>query len=116
MPAPTSRSQAQGPKALAGASRFIPLVLALVGLGAMSVFAFTPLVWEWEGRPSESYPEILYVSLGLPAALVAVTAGVLLARRPTLRGWISFAARLVWQASAALCAFLCAVALWPLMA
>ena len=116
MPASTSPSQAQGSKAPGAASRFIPLMLALVGLGAMSLFAWTPLAWEWAGRPSESYPEVVYGFLGLPAALVAVTAGILLARKRALRGWRSAAAHLAWGTSAALCAFLTTVAIWPLLA
>ena len=98
------------------ARRFIPLMLAIFSLGAMSLFAFTPLAWEWAGRPSESYPEIVYGSFGLPAARVAVTAGIRLSRKRALRGWRRAAAQLAWGTSAALCAFLTTVAIWPLLA
>jgi hypothetical protein len=53
---------------------------ALPALGAMltivmAVFAFTPLAWMLQGRPDESYPEIVFGLIGLPLALIVLAAG-----------------------------------------
>lgn len=63
------------------ARRFLPLIVAIPALGAMALFSSTPWVWEWMGR-GESYPELGFLVLGVPAAMVAVGAG----------GWIAWAA------------------------
>ena len=64
--------------------RFGGLVVALMALATMWTFASTDLVWQRMGRPSETYPELFYAAFGLPAALIAVIAGLFTAwrRRP----------------------------------
>lgn len=39
-------------------------------LALMIVGATTPIVWELTGRPSESYPELVFTFIGLPFALL----------------------------------------------
>lgn len=63
------------------ARRFLPLIVAIPALGAMSLFSTTTWVWQWMGR-GESYPELIFLVIGVPAAMVAVGAG----------GWIAWAA------------------------
>ncbi|MCV9939612.1 hypothetical protein OIU35_24945 [Boseaceae bacterium BT-24-1] len=58
--------------------RFLPLIIAIPALGAMALFSFTPWVWEWMGR-GESYPELIFLVLGIPAGLVAVGTGAWIA-------------------------------------
>ncbi|QEL21729.1 hypothetical protein FQV39_03405 [Bosea sp. F3-2] len=60
------------------ARRFLPLIVAILALGAMALFSFTPWVWEWMGH-GESYPELVFLVVGVPAAMVAVGAGVCIA-------------------------------------
>ncbi|PVM89772.1 hypothetical protein DDF67_11820 [Caulobacter endophyticus] len=53
-----------------------------VGLAAfalMAVLGLTPLVWQVQGRPSESYPELVFLGIGLPLGVISLTAGALLA-------------------------------------
>ena len=53
------------------------LAAAIVFLLLMAVGAFTPIVWILTGRPSESYPELLFAFYGLPLGMLLVaTAGV----------------------------------------
>ncbi|KQY35412.1 hypothetical protein ASD38_02285 [Caulobacter sp. Root487D2Y] len=61
------------------------LALGVLAFAAMALLAFTPIAWMRAGRPDESYPEILYVSLGLPAALIAILAGYMFAKFFALR-------------------------------
>jgi hypothetical protein len=49
--------------------KFWPLYLALIFLGMMALFSFTPLAWEWSGREDQSYPELFFALYGLPCAL-----------------------------------------------
>jgi hypothetical protein len=46
----------------------------------MVLFATTPIAWATAGRPDESYPELVYLGLGMPAALIAIVAGALFAK------------------------------------
>jgi len=68
--------------------RFAWLLAGLVALCVMALLAFTPIVWIHSGRESETYPELIYFGLGLPAALVATLAGAVDAKfsssRPTM--------------------------------
>jgi hypothetical protein len=59
-------------------ARIALFVLGLAAIAAMAVFGLTPLAWELQGRPSESYPELLFLSLGLPLATTSTIAGALL--------------------------------------
>jgi uncharacterized membrane protein len=55
-----------------------------VGLGLAGLCAFlgfTPTVWILEGRPDESYPELFFAFIALPAALVVTVVGLVLALR-----------------------------------
>ncbi len=56
--------------------RFAGLVIALMAFATMWTFASTNLVWNWRGRPDETYPELYYAAFGLPPALIAVFAGL----------------------------------------
>jgi hypothetical protein len=38
----------------------------------MAVLSFTPLMWILMGRPSESYPELLFIGFGLPLGVAFV--------------------------------------------
>lgn len=53
-----------------------PLLAAIALLGAVLLFAGSPLVWVLAGRQSESYPELLVLGLGVPIAglLVVIAA------------------------------------------
>jgi hypothetical protein len=53
------------------------VVVALALAAVMALFAFTPLAWRLAGSPDESYPEILFVAVGLPSAVVALAAALL---------------------------------------
>lgn len=53
------------------------LVAGALALIAMLVFSFTPLAWVWGGRESESYPEIAAFGLGVPLAIIALSAAAL---------------------------------------
>jgi hypothetical protein len=45
----------------------------------MAVLGLTPVAWELQGRPSETYPELVFLALGLPLSLISLAAGALLA-------------------------------------
>jgi len=60
-------------------ARFLLWLADGIVLGIMAWWSFTPWVWERAGGPSESYPELLYLGVGLPWAIMAfVAAGVAL--------------------------------------
>lgn len=70
--------------------RWSPALAALIAVAVMALLSFTPLAWRLEGSPDSSYPEIVFMTIGLPSALVALAAGVLAAllsqrQRPRLR-------------------------------
>ncbi|MBQ1541749.1 MAG: hypothetical protein IIZ63_07080 [Caulobacteraceae bacterium] len=78
------------------ASRFALLVSGVAFSLVMALLAFTPFAWLMEGRPDESYPEIIFAGAGLPSAVAASIAGCLLAKRPLIwrgrrRGFLSLA-------------------------
>ena len=60
-------------------------VAGLAAFFLMAAMGLTPLAWRLQGRPSESYPEILFLALGLPLGAIAVMAGALLAWNATNR-------------------------------
>lgn len=53
--------------------------LGLTGLCAF--LGFTPRVWILEGRPDESYPELFFAFIALPAALLVAVVGLVMALR-----------------------------------
>ena len=56
--------------------RYALLSLGIALTAFSAVCAFTPLLWNLEGRPSESYPELLALFYWLPAAVVVLLGGV----------------------------------------
>ena len=60
--------------------RYALLAAAILAFAVMALFAATPIAWGNAGKPDESYPELLYFGLGLPAALIAIVAGALHAK------------------------------------
>ena len=60
--------------------RYALLAAGIVAFVVMVLFAMMPIAWVSAGKPDESYPELLYVGLGLPAALIAIIAGALHAK------------------------------------
>jgi hypothetical protein len=48
------------------------LLCALLFLAVMMVFSMTPVVWNLEGRPAESYPELFFWLYGVPVGLLLV--------------------------------------------
>ena len=62
------------------AKRYALLVAGILAFAVMVLFAATPIAWIRAGKPDESYPELLYIGLGLPAALIAIVAGALQAK------------------------------------
>lgn len=81
----------------------------------MSMFAFTDLAWCWAGRPDESYPEIAYLFLGLPAALAATGAGLLFLGTSMGDNKTKITAYLVYVPALAICGCLVASAIFPLL-
>jgi len=45
---------------------------SFIFLGLMMICAFTPFVWILSGSPDESYPELLFVAVGIPLGLLLV--------------------------------------------
>jgi hypothetical protein len=60
--------------------RYALLVAGIMAFAVMALFAATPIAWINAGKPNESYAELVYVGLGLPAALIAIIAGALQAK------------------------------------
>ena len=52
----------------------ILLALAIAFLLVMLTFGATPIFWILQGRPNESYPELLFLGIGLPLGVVLVAA------------------------------------------
>lgn len=52
--------------------RIIILVLAVLSAGVNTLFGLTDAAWRLMGSPSESYPEILFIGVGMPLALAAM--------------------------------------------
>jgi len=52
--------------------RIIILVLAVLSAGVNTLFGLTPAAWRLMGSPSESYPEFLFIGVGMPLALAAL--------------------------------------------
>jgi hypothetical protein len=46
--------------------------LSAAFLAVMFLLAATPLAWILQGRPSESYPELLFLGFGVPLGLALV--------------------------------------------
>lgn len=59
-------------------ARTVPFLAGLIALVAMAILGFTPIAWHLQGRPSESYPEFMFVALGMPLSLISTVAGALL--------------------------------------
>lgn len=96
------------------ARRFLALILSIPALVAMLVFTGEPLVWEWMGRPDESYPEVVFMIYGIPAGTVAFMTGfgIALAVRPSGGfSWPLLLLRVVYVLSMGVCAWLCWFAL-----
>jgi hypothetical protein len=90
------------------------LIASLILLCAMSLFAFTPTLWIHDGRAEESYPELVYLGLGLPAALIAAVASMLDLRFSSSRSSRSRApARLVALVAMGSCVWLSLIGLAP---
>lgn len=60
-------------------ARTITFWVGLAAFALMAVLGLTPLAWQFQGRPSESYPELVFLGIGLPLSVIALTAGGLLA-------------------------------------
>jgi hypothetical protein len=60
-------------------ARTIAFWIGLAAFALMAVLALTPLAWQLERRPSESYPELAFLGIGLPFGTISLTAGGLLA-------------------------------------
>lgn len=65
--------------------------------------AFTPLVWNMQGRLSESYPEFFFLIILIPAAAVIIAAGAAHAGSP--ERWARDARVLFWLGTATALAF-----------
>lgn len=52
--------------------------VGLVAFASMATLSLTPVAWELQGRPSESYPELAFLGIGLPLSLISLAAGALL--------------------------------------
>ena len=68
-------------------SRYVLPFAGVAALVAMLLFAFTSIAWELQASPPESYPEIVFMVVGLPLAVIAAIAAELAvwkskARRP----------------------------------
>lgn len=66
-------------------TRWSPMAAALLAVAAMGLLSFTSLASRLEGSPDTPYPAIIFMTIGLPSALVALAAGVLTALRPKRR-------------------------------
>ena len=63
-------------KAWLGRGRFW-LLCALLFLFVMVLLTLTPIVWNLEGRPAESYPELLFGLYGVPLGLLLVVTALI---------------------------------------
>lgn len=61
-------------------SRRVLCGVTVAAIASMGVLAFTPIAWTLSGRPDESYPEITFIGIGLPSALVALAAFLIAGR------------------------------------
>lgn len=53
-------------------------IASLIILTSMLILAGTPLAWIISGRPAESYPELLFLGIGVPVGLIlTVITGVI---------------------------------------
>ena len=89
--------------------RYGGLVVALMALATMWTLASTDLVWQRMGRPRETYPELFYAAFGLPAALIAVVAGLFTAwkyRAEKPNTWQQAIAHWISAAALAVCGLL----------
>ena len=60
-------------------------------------FTTTPLIWMWSGRQSESYPELFFLYLGIPSALIFLIAGLFVAtQNPSTR--LESGMKILWLA------------------
>lgn len=94
--------------------RFFALIAGLAALVTMWTFASKPYVWEWTGRPDETYPELVFFFFGVPAAVVAVASGgwiVWATRRSAEPSWTLSIARLISSVALAICLWLSCEAL-----
>lgn len=90
------------------------LAAGVLAFAVMVLFATTPIAWIKAGRPDESYPELLYVALGLPAALIAVVAGAVVAKFSSSRSGLALVPLHTTGIAAVLvCVWLVAVGLGP---
>lgn len=94
--------------------RYVLLAIGLLAFAVMGLFAVTPIAWISAGRPNEIYPELLYAGLGLPAALIAVVAGAVVAKLSPTRPRSALVPLHACGVSAVLvCTWLAAVGLGP---
>jgi hypothetical protein len=52
------------------------ILVSIIFLGVMLTLATTPIVWILSGRPNESYPELLFLFIGVPFAGLMVVVAV----------------------------------------
>lgn len=73
-------------------SRRVLCGVTVAAIASMGVLAITPIAWTLSGRPDESYPEITFIGIGLPSALVALAAfliaGRMLVRQSRTRTYV----------------------------
>lgn len=76
-------------------ARWLPLCISIVFAVPIAILSFTPWAWNLAGRPAETYPELFYLILGVPPALILFVTSLAIAvlgtrerggaLRPTLR-------------------------------
>jgi hypothetical protein len=90
------------------------LAAGILAFAVMILFATMPIAWIKAGRPDESYPELLYIALGMPAGLIAAVAGAAVAKFSPTRSRVALAPLRVTGITAILvCAWLVVVGLGP---
>jgi hypothetical protein len=78
--------------------RFFPLCISVLFAALIALLVLTPLAWNLMGRPDETYPEIVYLALGGPPALILLVASSVIALRGSQRlgGALQPALRPLW--------------------
>lgn len=61
------------------AARFLPLFIGIAFAAVIAILVMTPIAWHLMGTPDEAYPELLFLDLGAPPAIILLIAGTAIA-------------------------------------
>lgn len=61
------------------AARFLPLFIGIAFAAVIAILVMTPIAWHLMGTPDEAYPELLFLDLGAPPAIILLIAGTTIA-------------------------------------